>query len=82
METLGHPFGGLGLWTWCVTPKSHTPLWLTVPVANFLGWWVVILMYSLVLRLGAKYLHPETRSTWPSSSCCCCWPRSRSVAAS
>jgi hypothetical protein len=55
------PFGGLGLWTWCVTPQSHTPMWFTVPVANFLGWSVVIMMFSLVVRLGARYGHGETR---------------------
>ena len=62
MDVITPPFGGLGLWTWCVTPSSHTPMWFTVPIANFLGWWAVITMFSIMGRLGERYCHPETRS--------------------
>ncbi len=61
MYATAPPFGGLGLWTWCVTPQSHTPMWMTVPIDNFLGWAVVIMMFSLVVRLGGRYGRGETR---------------------
>ncbi|MFI5232324.1 MAG: hypothetical protein ACHQSE_07410 [Gemmatimonadales bacterium] len=62
MDVITPPSGGLGLWTWCVTPSSHTPMWFTVPIANFLGWWAVIMMFSIMVRIGARYCHPEKRS--------------------
>jgi hypothetical protein len=61
MDTIARPIGGLGLWTWCVPPAAHMPLWFTVPVDNFLGWCAVITMFSLMVRLGYRYWNPDAR---------------------
>jgi hypothetical protein len=58
----GKPIGGLSLWTWCVTPASHTAMWFTVPVPNFLGWCTVITLFSMMVRLGYRYGDPDKRT--------------------
>ena len=63
MYAPGTPVGGLNLWTWCVDPAVHTPLWLNIPVSNFIGWSIVVMMFSLMVRLGFRYGKPDTRST-------------------
>ena len=64
MYAPGAPVGGLNLWTWCVDPAVHTPLWLNIPVSNFVGWSIVVMMFSLMVRLGFRYGKPDTRSTF------------------
>ena len=63
MYAPGTPVGGVNLWTWCVDPSIHTPLWLNIPVSNFIGWGIVVMMFSLMVRLGFRYGKPGTRST-------------------
>ena len=59
---IGNPtFGeGVGLWVWCV-PQGDTALWLNVPLANFFGWWLVIVTMSFGIRLGQRFLQGEHR---------------------
>ena len=64
MYAPGPSVGGLNLWTWCVDPAIHTPLWLNIPVSNFIGWGIVVMMFSLMVRLGFRYGKPDTRSTF------------------
>jgi hypothetical protein len=61
MDVSSPSLGGLSLWTWCVDTTVHTPLWFTVPVSNFVGWGLVVMMFSLMVRLGAHFGKPETR---------------------
>ena len=64
MYAPGTPVGGLNLWTWCVDPAIHTPLWFNIPVSNFIGWGIVVMMFSLMVRVGFRYGKPETRNTF------------------
>ncbi len=61
MEEPGALEGGLQLWIWCVPPEFPTPLFLTVPVTNFLGWFAVIATLSFTVRLGARRWRGEER---------------------
>jgi hypothetical protein len=54
------PFGGMGLWTWCV-PENHEALWFSVPVSNFIGWFMVIALASAAVRIVRGPLHAESR---------------------
>ena len=63
MNAPGTPVGGLNLWTWCVDPTAPTPLYMNIPVSNFIGWAIVVMMFSLMVRLGFRYGKPATRST-------------------
>jgi hypothetical protein len=48
-------FGGFGVWTWCV-PTGDRALWFTIPLANFLGWFVVVAAISFTIRAGRVWL--------------------------
>lgn len=56
------PFGGIGVWTWCV--PEGIPLWFTVPLGNFFGWFLVIAIFSFLLRFGQVKLNATNRP-WP-----------------
>jgi len=51
-------FGGFGVWTWCV-PTGDRALWFTIPLANFLGWFVVVAAISFFIRAGRRWLGAE-----------------------
>jgi hypothetical protein len=53
-------FGGVGLWQWCV-PAGTKTLWLSVPLSNFIGWFVVVVAMSYALRIGRERLGGEER---------------------
>lgn len=44
------PFGGAGMWTWCV-PEGSSALWYSVPISNFIGWFLVVSCMSAALRI-------------------------------
>ncbi len=44
----------LGFWTWGVEGR-----WFGVPLANFYAWFVVVGSFSLLLRLGWRWLDPR-----------------------
>jgi hypothetical protein len=56
-------FGGVGMWTWCV-PADSTALWYDIPVANFVGWFLVVSCVSAAFRFARGPLRAESRS-WP-----------------
>ena len=51
-------FGGFGVWTWCV-PVGDRALWFTIPLANFLGWFVVVAFFSFTVRAGREWLKAD-----------------------
>jgi hypothetical protein len=53
-------FGGVGLWQWCV-PAGTKTLWLSVPLSNFIGWFVVVVAMSYWLRIGREKLRGDER---------------------
>jgi hypothetical protein len=53
-------FGGMGLWTWCV-PVNAPALWFTVPVSNFIGWFLVVSCFSAAVRYARGPLRAESR---------------------
>lgn len=53
-------FGGVGLWQWCVPAGSKT-LWLSVPLSNFIGWFVVVVAVSYWLRVGRERMRGDER---------------------
>ena len=61
MQETGPLSGGLELWVWCVPPDDPTPLFFSVPTANFLGWFTVITMLSFTVRAGRQWGKGETR---------------------
>jgi len=62
-DTPAKEFGGMGMWTWCV-PEHSTALWYTVPIANFIGWFLVVSCISAAIRIARGPLRAESRS-WP-----------------
>lgn len=52
-------FGGIGVWTWCV--PEGIPLWFTVPLGNFFGWFLVIALFSFLLRFAQVKLNATNR---------------------
>jgi hypothetical protein len=58
------PFGGLGMWTWCV-PEGATALWYSVPFSNFTGWFLVVGCMSAAVRIARGPLDAERRP-WPA----------------
>jgi hypothetical protein len=52
----------MGYWVWTVKGEPHPP-WFGVPFANYYGWFVVVLSFSLVLRIGFQ-LFPENLYRW------------------
>jgi len=48
----------LGFWTW-----GTNGAWFGVPLGNFYGWFWVVLSFSLLLRLGRRWL-PRGRRGW------------------
>jgi hypothetical protein len=57
------PFGGVGMWTWCV-PEQASALWYSVPLANFTGWFLVVGCMSAAVRIARGPLRAE-RHAWP-----------------
>jgi len=51
-------FGGFGVWTWCV-PTGDRALWFTIPLANFLGWFAVVAIFSFTMRAGRAWLKAD-----------------------
>jgi uncharacterized membrane protein len=49
----------MGFWTWTVRGEPHPP-WFGVPFANYYGWFVVVLSFSFVVRLGFRLFPDET----------------------
>ena len=60
-QPTGVLFGGVGLWQWCV-PLGTKTLWLSVPLSNFIGWFTVVVVISLALRIGREKLRGDERS--------------------
>lgn len=54
-------YGGLGMWTWCVEEGSRA-LWYSVPVSNFVGWFLVVSCFSAAIRIARGPLRTATRS--------------------
>ncbi len=55
-------YGGLGLWVWCV--PEHNPVWLNVPIGNFIGWFLVVVVSSFTARLIMNLFPVVTWSWW------------------
>lgn len=56
-DATSQAFGGIGVWTWCILDVKE-PLWFTVPLGNFFGWFLVVAVFSFLyrysqLKLGA-----------------------------
>lgn len=45
---------GVGVWTWCLPPDGIEQLF-GVPLANYLGWFLVVAGYALVLETTARW---------------------------
>lgn len=52
----GSEYGGMGFWVWCVPEDSAQ--WLNVPLGNFIGWYMVVVVISYVFR-SVINLFPE-----------------------
>jgi uncharacterized membrane protein len=52
----------MGYWTWTIKGQKEPP-WFGVPFANYYGWFVVVLSFSLVLRIGFQ-LFPSNLHKW------------------
>lgn len=61
MDEGGPLRGGLSLWTWCEPLGTPTAYWFSVPVSNFLGWFIVITTLSCTVRLGERYFRGAER---------------------
>jgi uncharacterized membrane protein len=44
----------LGYWVW--DPAFDKPYWFNVPLGNYYGWYMVVFWFSLVTRLGFRYV--------------------------
>lgn len=62
MDETGPLRGGLSLWTWCEPVSAQIAYWFTVPISNFLGWFIVITTLSFTVRLGERHLRGAQRS--------------------
>jgi hypothetical protein len=56
----------LQFWRWCAPPPSTLPcidpphpfyLYGVVPFDNFLGWYIIVFVYTLVARLGLRFVN-------------------------
>lgn len=56
-------FGGVGVWVWCV-PQADQAVWYTIPLANFSGWWMVVVAISFAIRFGRRAFKAEERPWW------------------
>jgi hypothetical protein len=54
-------FGGIGLWSWCVPENGIEPLWFSVPVPNFIAWFMVLGLASAAVRIIRGPLRAESR---------------------
>jgi hypothetical protein len=54
-------FGGVGLWSWCIPEHGAHPLWFSVPVPNFIAWFMVLALASAAVRIIRGPLHAESR---------------------
>lgn len=61
MDETGPLRGGLSLWTWCEPTGATVAYWFSVPVSNFLGWFIVITTLSCTVRLGERYFRGAER---------------------
>lgn len=57
----GEPFGGIGVWTWCV-PYGDQALWFNIPLNNFFLWFALVVTASYAIRIGSRVLRAEERS--------------------
>jgi len=57
---VGEPFGGIGVWTWCV-PAGDEALWYNVPLNNFFLWFGIVVTASFAIRIGSRYFGGEGR---------------------
>ena len=55
-------FGGIGLWSWCIPGNSAEPLWFSVPVPNFIAWFMVLALGSAAVRIIRGPLRAESRN--------------------
>lgn len=62
MDDSGPLRGGLSLWTWCEPAGAQVAYWYTVPISNFLGWFIVITTLSCTVRLGQRYFRGDERA--------------------
>jgi len=53
-------FGGIGAWTWCV-PDSTQGWWYSVPLGNFIGWFVIVATLSFFYRAAQRWGKGDTR---------------------
>jgi hypothetical protein len=53
-------FGGIGAWTWCV-PDGTTGFWYSVPLGNFIGWFVIVATLSFFYRAGREWFKADSR---------------------
>jgi hypothetical protein len=54
-------FGGIGLWSWCIPENAVEPLWFSVPVPNFIAWFMVLGLASAAVRIIRGPLRAESR---------------------
>ncbi len=62
---------GIGFWVWRLLPE-HTVLGVTlpehlffgVPLNNFTGWFIGIVIFTLMLEIGWRKLPPESKGWW------------------
>lgn len=59
----GEPFGGIGVWTWCV-PYGDPALWFNVPLDNFFLWFAIVFTVSLAIRVGQNVFGGEKMGRW------------------
>jgi hypothetical protein len=59
-------FGGIGAWIWCV-PESIRGFWFTVPLGNFIGWFVIVATLSFFYRAGRRWCNIDARG-WLAQS--------------
>jgi hypothetical protein len=53
-------FGGIGAWTWCV-PDNTQGFWYSVPLGNFIGWFVIVATLSFFYRAGRQWFNADGR---------------------
>jgi hypothetical protein len=53
-------FGGIGAWTWCV-PEGTQGFWYSVPIGNFIGWFVIVATLSFFYRAGREWFKADSR---------------------
>jgi len=59
-SSAGPVAGGIGVWTWCVTP-GESAVWLDIPNGNFVGWFMVVAAMSFAIRLCRQKWNADGR---------------------